>query len=55
MDEGRMAAFERLLDQDDHALYGWIVGTGSPPAEFQNDVLTALRQFAAEGRPGARD
>ena len=37
------AAFERLLEQDDPEIWGWIMGQGAVPAEF-TDVIAALRR-----------
>jgi antitoxin CptB len=45
MSEIDLDAFEALLDQTDHDLYGWIVGTEAPPAEFDNAMLARLRAF----------
>jgi antitoxin CptB len=51
--------FERLIDQPDPDLYGWIVGQAEAPAAFRGDVLDLLRTFrfntpAARGEyPGA--
>lgn len=36
---------ERLLDQPDQDLYGWIVGTAPAPAEFDTPVLDLIRAF----------
>ena len=35
--------FERLLDENDHDVYAWIVGAAPAPAEFDNEVMAALR------------
>ena len=50
-----IAAFEVLLDQPDHDLYGWIIGRDTAPAAYEGPVLAALRDFhltlgAAEAR-----
>jgi antitoxin CptB len=45
MSETELDAFEALLDQTDHDLYAWIVGTETPPAEFDNPMLARLRAF----------
>jgi antitoxin CptB len=37
--------FERLLDQPDHDLYGWIIGRDPAPAEFDGPVLARLKAF----------
>jgi antitoxin CptB len=55
---GRMTAddltrFEALLEQGDHDLYAWIVGTAAIPAEFDHEVMAALRASALAG-PAAR-
>jgi antitoxin CptB len=41
--------FERLLDQNDHDLCAWAMGTAPAPAAFDDDVMQALRAFCAEG------
>ena len=50
--EGQVAAFEALLDQPDHDVYGWIVGPDPAPAPFETDLLALIRAFQAGG--GAR-
>jgi len=45
-------AFEALLDQPDHDVYGWIVGEGPAPAPFETPLLLRLRAFQRDG--GAR-
>jgi antitoxin CptB len=45
MNEVELARFERLLEQADHDLYGWILGTTRAPAEFDDDLLARLRAF----------
>ena len=45
MSAERLERFERLLEQNDHDIYAWIVGTVEPPAEFDNDLLAELRIF----------
>ena len=37
--------FEALLDQEDHDVYAWVMGQEEAPAEFQGDVLEAIRAF----------
>ncbi len=37
-------SFERLLEQPDHELYGWILGREAPEA-FDDAVLARLRAF----------
>ena len=43
MGELALGQFERLLEENDHHVYAWIVGTAPPPAEFDNEVMAALR------------
>ena len=45
MTEAELSQFEDLLDQSDHDLYAWIVGSQVPPPEFDNAVLARLRAF----------
>lgn len=37
--------FERLLDQPDHDLYGWILGREPTPAEFDGEIMSKIKQF----------
>jgi len=37
--------FERLLDQPDQDLYGWIVGLKAIPPEFDTALMEELRVF----------
>ena len=46
-------AFEALLDQEDSDLYAWVMGQEAAPAEFQGDVLEAIRAFHLQ-LPAAR-
>jgi antitoxin CptB len=45
MDEAELARFERLLEQPDHDLYGWILGSVPAPAAFDDELLARLRAF----------
>ncbi len=47
-----LSQFERLLEENDHHVYAWIVGTAPTPAEFDNEVMAALRSSVAAGPPG---
>jgi antitoxin CptB len=38
-------AFEALIDQPDHDLYGWIIGQAEPPAELAGEMLEQIRAF----------
>jgi antitoxin CptB len=50
--EPQVEAFEALLDQPDHDVYGWIVGSEPAPAPFETALLALIRAFQADG--GAR-
>ncbi len=50
MDLGSLDRFERLLEQADHDLYGWILGTEPTPAEFDDEVMAALRDHVENTR-----
>lgn len=42
-----LETFERLLEENDHDIFGWIVGRAVPPAEFD-----ALIERLRASRPG---
>jgi antitoxin CptB len=48
-------AFERLLDRNDHDVYGWIVGSvaggGEAPTADEVELISRIRAFHAS--PGA--
>jgi len=44
MDGAELDAFEALLAEQDHDLYGWITGQPAPP-EFEGPMLERLRDF----------
>jgi len=48
-------AFERLLDRNDHDVYGWIVMGGDAPTDGEARLISRIRAFhASPSRPGAR-
>ncbi len=49
----QLSQFEALLEQNDHDVYDWVVGTTPAPAEFDNEVLAALRARAWSGPAGS--
>ncbi len=53
MDASRLDQFEALLERNDPEVLAWIVGLQDPPAEFDNEVLEALRKFK-NAMPGDR-
>jgi len=46
------AAFEELLDQPDHDLYGWILGSLPTPPQFEHALMARLRAFNPAGVRG---
>ena len=54
--ESEVEAFERLLDRNDHDVYGWIAdsaGGGEPPTDGEVRLISRIRAFhAAPGIPG---
>ena len=45
MSVAELDRFERLLEQADHDIYGWIVGSSPIPAEFDDELMSNLRAF----------
>lgn len=45
-------AFEALLEQNDHDIYGWIVGRAPTPREFETELMAKLRAFDPSRREG---
>ena len=43
MSDERLERFEQLLDQSDHDIYAWVVGSLPVPAQFDDDLLAELR------------
>ncbi len=39
--------YERLIENADPDLYQWITGRVAPPAEWDSEILAALRAFRA--------
>jgi len=49
LDESELTALENLLaEDDDHALYAWIIGTASPPERHDTPVLGEIQSFMRE-------
>ena len=48
----QLDAFERLLEEPDHDIYGWIVGRAPAPPEHDGEVMEMLRAFQPAGRGG---
>ena len=53
--EIELEAFERLLDRNDHDVYGWVVSGGEAPTEDETGLVLRIRAFHASppGAPGA--
>jgi antitoxin CptB len=49
MSEADLDRFELLLEQNDHDLYAWILGSSPVPEPFDHAVLAALRAFKPAG------
>jgi antitoxin CptB len=47
--EDETSAFEALLDQPDHDVYGWIVGADPAPDPFETELLARIRAFQQRG------
>jgi antitoxin CptB len=45
MDAGQLDRYQALLEQNDPDLLGWVMGTRTPPADHDNDVLALLIEF----------
>ena len=48
LDAAELEAFDRLLDQNDHDLWGWIVDRQPAPPGSKGPLLDALRAFKSE-------
>ena len=48
MDEATLDEFERLLDEHDQDLYGWIVGLKPTPPEWETPLMASIRAFRLE-------
>ena len=44
-DEGQLERYEHLLSAGDPVILDWALGRDTPPAEFDTDVLSLLRNF----------
>jgi antitoxin CptB len=45
LDEGELAAFERLLEVRDQDLLGWVTGELATPAEYDTALFRRLHDF----------
>jgi antitoxin CptB len=49
--EAEVEAFERLLDRNDHDVYGWIVMGGDAPTDDESRLISRIRAFHASPNP----
>ncbi len=45
MSEAQLDLYERLIENADPDLYQWITGRVPPPPQWDNEILTLLRDF----------
>ena len=45
----QLGQFERLLEENDHDVYAWIIGAAPAPTEFDNEIMAALRASVGGG------
>ena len=45
LDAVQLEHFEALLDENDQDVLSWVIDMKPPPAAFETDVLTMLRNF----------
>ena len=43
--------YERILESDEHDIYGWISGRQAVPAELDNHVMAAIVAFKLTAEP----
>lgn len=48
MSDAHVVEFEHLLDQIDADLYAWIIGREATPAQFDGEVMQALKRFRVD-------
>jgi antitoxin CptB len=46
MSENELDRFEALLEQSDHDIYAWIMGSLPVPRDFDDEIMTRLRAFS---------
>jgi antitoxin CptB len=52
MSPEQLDEFEALLEQNDHDIYGWIVGRAPTPPQFETELMASLRAFDPSRRGG---
>lgn len=43
--EAQLAGFERLMEEPDQLVYGWIIGRTEPPERVDAALLARIREF----------
>jgi antitoxin CptB len=51
--EDELTRFERLLEESDHDIFAWILGSAPTPAGFEDDLMARLRAFSPPTSYGA--
>ena len=49
MSDAELDRFESLLEQPDHDIYAWILGSAPAPQAFDNELMVRLRAFRLAG------
>lgn len=44
LSEAQLDRYEDLLNVEDPRIYGWLIGSETPPPEYDHDVFALLRQ-----------
>ena len=45
LDDAQLDRFEALLAENDHDLYGWVIGREPTPVAFDHDVMDRIKAF----------
>lgn len=46
LSENDINLLEQILDQNDHDIYAWVMGTQICPSEFDGELINKIRQFS---------
>lgn len=49
----QLAAFEALLEENDHDIYAWIAGRTDPPGHIDAELMAMLKAFDPSKNAGA--
>jgi len=53
-DDAGLDDFERLIEAPNAALYAWVVGAETVPADYDTDVLAKLKAFHTQANAGEK-